>query len=128
MDKFKISQLMDYFLKTNSVGTSYKDLSQEDLASLAILSVFDKRGLTIKTSNYTYERPDGVIDEAEINVTKQEYEKAVKDIYKEIKKEVGKEFTGVNIPSYEDLQAMLKGDNKIDFEELHLFAREGIIK
>ena len=128
MDKFKISQLMDYFLKTNSVGTSYKDLSQEDLASLAILSVFDKKGQTIKTSNYRYERPDGVIDEAELNISKQEYEKAVKHIYKEIKKEVGKEFTGVNIPSYEDLQAMLKGDNKIDFEELHLFAREGIIK
>ena len=84
MDKFKISQLMDYFLKTNSVGTSYKDLSQEDLASLAILSVFDKKGQTIKTSNYTYERPDGVIDEAEINVTKQEYEKAVKQIYKQL--------------------------------------------
>lgn len=128
MDKFKISQLMDYFLKTNNVGTSYKDLSQEDLASLAILSVFDKKGQTIKTSNYTYERPDGVIDESELNVTKQEYEKAAKDIYKQIKKEVGKEFTGVNIPSYEDLQAMLKGDNKITFEELHLFAREGIIK
>ena len=54
MDKFKISQLMDYFLKTNNTGTSYMDLSQEDLASLAILSVFDKKGQTIKTSNYTY--------------------------------------------------------------------------
>ena len=91
MDKFKISQLMDYFLKTNNTGTSYMDLSQEDLASLAILSVFDKKGQTIKTSNYTYERPDGVIDASEINVTKQEYEKAVKDIYKQIKKEAGKD-------------------------------------
>ena len=32
------------------------------------------------------------------------------------------------MPSYEDLQAMMKDDKKIDFEELHLYAREGVIK
>lgn len=128
MDKFKISQLRDYFLKTNDTGTSYKDLSKEDLVSLAILSVFDKKGETVKTSNFTYERPDGIIDESEFNVSKKDYEKAVKDIYKQIKKETGKEITALKIPTYDDLQAMMKGDKKIDFEELHLYAREAIVR
>ena len=67
MDKFKISQLRDYFLKTNDTGVSYKDLSKEDLLSLAILSIFDKKGETIQGSQYSYERPDGIIDENELN-------------------------------------------------------------
>lgn len=128
MDKFKIGHLVDYFLKVNHQCTSFKDLSQEDMLSLAILSIFDKGGKTVKTSSYSYERPNDVIDENEFNMTKKEYEKAAKQIQKAIKKEVGKEFTAMNIPSYEDLQAMMKDDKKIDFEELHFYAREGSIK
>ncbi len=128
MDKFTIKGLMDYYLRTNSTGTPFRDLTQEDLASLAVLSIFDKKGQTVQTSNYTYERPDGVIDTSEFNVTREEYEKAVKNISKQIKKEIGKDFTGVNIPSYDDMQAMLKEDNKITFSEINLFVREKIIR
>ena len=128
MDKFKFSQLVDYFIKVNKGGTPISDLSQEDMMSLAILSIFDKGGQTVKTSNYSYERPNDLIDENEFNLTKAEYEKAAKQIQKAIKKEVGKEFSPLNMPSYEDLQAMMKDDKKIDFEELHLYAREGVIK
>jgi len=128
MDKFKIGHLVDYFLKVNNQGTSFKDLSQEDMLSLAILSIFDKGGKTVKVSSYSYERPNDVIDENEFNLTKKEYEKAAKQIQKAIKKKVGKEFTALNIPSYEDLQAMMKDDKKIDFDELHFYAREGSVK
>lgn len=127
MDKFSISQLRDYFLKTNDVGVSYKDLSKEDLTGLAILSVFDKKGKSVQTSKYTYERPDGVITQNEFNITQKEYEKLVKGIYKELKKEVGKDISEVKIPTYSEMQAMLK-DNKIDFSDLHLYARSGIAK
>lgn len=128
MDKFTIKGLMDYYLRTNSTGTAFRDLTQEDLASLAVLSIFDQKGQTVKTSSYSYERPDGFIDSSEFNVTREEYEKAVKNISKQIKKEIGADFTGVNIPSYDDMQAMLKGDNKISFSEINLFVREKIIR
>ena len=128
MDKFTIKGLMDYYLRTNSTGTAFRDLTQEDLASLAVLSIFDQKGQTVKTSSYSYERPDGFIDSSEFNVTREEYEKAVKNISKQIKKEIGADFTGVNIPSYDDMQAMLKGDNKISFSEINLFVRENIIR
>ena len=128
MDKFKIGHLVDYFMKVNKEGSSFKDLSQEDMLSLAILSIFDKGGKTVKTSSYSYERPNDVIDENEFNMTKKEYEKATKQIQKAIKKEVGKEFTALNIPTYEDLQAMMKDDKKVDFNEIHRFARDGVVK
>lgn len=128
MDKFKISQLRDYFLKTNDTGVSYKDLSKEDLLSLAILSIFDKKGKTIQCSQYSYERPDGIIDENELNVTRKEYEKAIKQIYKQLKKETGKsEISTLKMPSYDDLQAMMANDKKIDFNELHMFASKGVV-
>lgn len=128
MDKFKISQLKDYFLKTNETNVSYKNLSKEDLLSLAILSVFDKKGKEIKGKNYSYERPDGIIDEKELNITQKEYEKAVKQIYKELKKETGSEITSLKMPSYADLQAMMANDKKIDFNELKIFASNGVVK
>lgn len=128
MDKFTIKGLMDYYLKTNTTGVAFRDLTQEDLASLAVLSIFDKKGETVQTSSYTFERPDGVIDTSEFNITREEYEKAVKNISKQIKKEVGKEFTGVNIPSYDDMKAMFEGDNKVTFSEINLFVREQIIR
>jgi len=127
MDKFKIGHLVDYFIKVNKEGVSFKSLSQEDMLSLAILSVFDKKGKTVKTTQYTYERPDDVISQDEFNMTKAEYEKTAKQIEKAIKKEVGKDFSALKVPTYEDLQAMMKDDNKIDFEEIHAFAREGVI-
>lgn len=128
MDKFKFKDIMTYFLKTNVTGSAFRDLSQEDLASLAVLSIFDTKGQTVKTKTYSYEKPDGVIDASEFNITREEYEKAVKNISKQIKKEIGKEFTGVNIPSYDDMQALLKDDNKISFSEINLFVREGIVR
>lgn len=128
MDKFRISQVRDYFLRSNETGASFKNLSGEDLVSLAVLSVFDKSGKTVKTASVEYQRPDGIIDENEFNLSKADYDKMLKSINKEIKKEKGKEISALNIPSYEDLQAMMKEDKKIDFDELHLFARERIIR
>lgn len=129
MDKFKISQLRDYFLKTGAdVGNSYKDLSKEDLLGLAILSVFDKKGQVVEGKNYSYERPDGVIDEKELNITKKDYEKAIKQISKQLKKETNKEITSLKMPSYEDLQAMMENDKKIDLKELKTFATTGVIR
>ena len=128
MDKFKIGHLVDYFLKINKDGISYKDLSQEDKVTLAILSVFDTKGKTVKTSQYTYERPDEAISQDEFNMTKAEYEKKAEQIKKAIKKEAGKDFSEFKMPTYEELQAMMKDDNKIDFTELHTFAREGVVQ
>ena len=128
MDKFKISQLRDYFLKTNDTNVSYKDLSKEDLLSLAILSIFDKKGETVKGANYSYERPDGVIDENELKITQKEYEKAIKQIYKQLKKETDNEISALKMPSYQELQAMMANDNKIDFDELKMFAINGMIR
>ncbi len=128
MDKFKISQLRDYFLKTNDKGVSYMDLSKEDLLSLAILSIFDKKGKTVEGKNYSYERPDGIVNENELNITQKEYEKAIKQIYKQLKKETDNEISMVNIPSYSDLQAMMANDKKIDFNELKLYATNGVIR
>ncbi len=128
MDKFKIGHLVDYFLKVNKSVTSYTDLSQEDKVTLAILSVFDTKGKTVKTLQYTYERPDETISQDEFNMTKAEYEKKAEQIKKELKKEAGKDFSEIKMPTYEDLQAMMKDDNKIDFTELHTFAREGVVQ
>lgn len=128
MDKFKIGHLVDYFLKINKDGISYKDLSQEDKVTLAILSVFDTKGKTVKTSQYTYERPDEAISQDEFNMTKAEYEKKAEQIKKAIKKEAGKDFSEFKMPTYEELQAMMKDDNKIDFTELHTFARGGVVQ
>lgn len=128
MDKFKIGHLVDYFLKVNKGATSYKDLSQEDKVTLAILSVFDTKGKSVKTLQYTYERPDEAISQEEFNMTKSEYEKKAEQIKKELKKEAGNDFSKIKMPTYEDLQAMMKDDNKIDFTELHTFAREGVVQ
>lgn len=128
MDKFKIGHLVDYFLKINKGSTSYTDLSQEDKVTLAILSVFDTKGKTVKTLQYTYERPDEAISQEEFNMTKAEYEKTAAQIRKAIKKEAGKDFSELKMPTYEELQAMMKDDNKIDFTELHTFAREGVVQ
>lgn len=128
MDKFKLSQLVDYFIKTNSTGVSYKDLSKDDLTALAVLSIFDKGGKSVKVGDASYERPDGVIDEKELNISKDEYNKAISDIYKAIQKEKGKDLGAVKIPTYEQLQLMMANDKKIDFEEISLYTADGIIR
>lgn len=128
MDKFKISQLRDYFLKTNDTNVSFKDLSKEDLLGLALMSIFDKKGETISGEKYSYERPDGIIDENEFNITRKEYEKAIKQIYKQLKKETDNEISAVKMPSYDDLQAMMENDKKVDINEIKLFASKGVIK
>ncbi len=128
MDKFTISHLKDYFLRTNEQMSSFKSLSAEDLLTLSVLSIFDKSGVTAKIGSEEYVKPDGVISLDELNkVTQKDYEKFVKDINKQIKKEKGKDIDPLNIPTYAELQEMLKSGDKIDFAELHAYAREGKI-
>lgn len=127
MDKFKIDQMVRYFVDINKDGKSYKDLSKEDMVSLAVFSLFDKSGKVVKTSQNSYNIADGVVDESEFNVTKAEYEKAAKQIEKAIKKEVGKEYS-LKVPSYDDIQQMMKDDKKVTMDEIKFFAKTGNIK
>lgn len=119
MTDFKFNQLRDYFLKTTTVpDITLKQLEPNELVGMAILSIFDKKGLTVKTPQYSYEKPDNIIDKSEIyGVTEKQYEKAVKDIQKVLQKETGKDFSSLKIPSYIEMMKMME-DDKIDFEEL----------
>lgn len=128
MTDFKFDQLRTYFMKTNTVpDVTLKELEPNDLVGMAILSIFDKKGLTVKTPQYSYEKPDGLIDKSEIyGVTEKQYDKAVKDIQKVLKKETGKDFSSLKIPSYLDMMKMMN-DDKVDFQELATISafREG---
>lgn len=62
--KFNINLLRDYFLKANiTENKGFGDLNNEELAGLAVLSIFDKSGKTVQTPSYSYEKPDGIIDQ-----------------------------------------------------------------
>ncbi len=117
--KFNINLLRDYFLKANiTENKGFGDLNNEELAGLAVLSIFDKSGKTVQTPSYSYEKPDGIIDQSEFYaVTENEYAKAAKDIKKLLEKETGRDLSKINIPSYSDMVKMMS-DNKIDYNEL----------
>ena len=127
MSKFNINQLKSYFINSNSTNKSYKDLSKEEMVSLAVLSLFDKSGKKIQVGSTSYEKQDGVISQEEFNMTQKEYEKMAKSIQKQLKKELGRDIK-FNIPSYEDLQAMMNDDKKISADELKIYAQNGVIK
>lgn len=117
--KFNINLLRDYFLKANiTEGKAFSDLKSEELAGLAVLSIFDKKGQTVQESSYSYQKPDGIIDKSEFYaVTEKQYEKAAKDIKKSLEKATGRDLSRINIPSYSDMVKMMS-DNKIDYNEL----------
>lgn len=116
--KFNFNILRDYFLKTNVAAVPLDKLKRDEIVNLAILSVFDTKGVTVKNPGYSYEKPDGTIDKAEFSaVTEKQYKQAVKDIQKVIKKQMGNDYSNLKIPTYEELNKMI-ADGKIDVDEL----------